>query len=624
MAKIVRPGRQMTAEKHSDDPIVCKVCLACYSDGPRLPLVLHCRHTFCALCIADSLMTPEDRSKVFCPLCKSKTALGRKGIAGLPVNEASLELIKDLEKRKQLELMEREGGLTAGSDRNSPSNIDGPSRQIANPLGSSKPVTKPGQPKGILKVKPKQTLFQTGNNSSQSAMENGRGRISEAHTVVVKSVHRLHPPPQGSDFDVAQSLDASTGEAQRNLGGGYNGLDISEVDIAFPDEEQMISNQNNQPDILTSLPPGRIPDFLQPTTKSTEPNFIIQDTTADPYRIDNPTITSSQDPNSRIYPINALLYMASSEGIPLDQLGSSDPEMTSELSISSSSSSSLTESQRTLPSNAKYVGRFGNHSEKRQPGSFQSPKRISCSSDGTRLAISDPGGHGVHLYSSKGEFSGFFNVLATTGGICFLVDDHLAVATATGVQVHLVNGTHKKTIPISGVLAVAPLRQGFVAASRNRVSVCKSLVGSVVHSINGKRDAQLSNKLVPFEEIVDIAVNSKGELCILEAKFVLITDEEGVVLTSIQPNQDSPCGPIGRGIALASCPEDQGIVVVDEGNRRVTLFGPDGHFIQGLLNLDHSGSAPNGEICGVVITNSRRMFVVSAGNKMAEVRAYTF
>lgn len=328
----------------------------------------------------------------------------------------------------------------------------------------------------------------------------------------------------------------------------------------------------------------------------------------------------------RIYPLTALLSMASAEGVPVDQLASAGPQMTSELSP-------LTEAQRRLPSNAKYVGRFGNYSANRQPGSLQRPQKMAVSSDGTRLAVVDSQRQGVHVFSSKGEFVHFFVVPNVTGAVAFLVDDHLAVTTAVGVQVHLMNGVHRKSIPVAGggggsssnagVLAVAPLKQGFVAASRNRISVCRSLVSPVVHSINGKRDAQLTRKLIPFEEIVDVAVSSRGELCILEAKVVFVTDEDGLILMSIRPDEASPCGPIGRGLALASCPEDRSIVIVDDGLRRVLLFGPEGQFVNCLLNFyDRFSSDAN--INGIAVTKSNKLFLVSTGDKMAEVRAYTF
>lgn len=622
MAKLIRHRRDVMSENRSDDVIVCKVCLTCYDDGPHLPLLLLCRHTFCGLCIADCLTRPEDRSVVLCPLCKVRTGLTRKGLAGLQVNQTSLEAVRKLAKEKQSQPTGRESSTKHRS-------ADASSQQMASPPNSAEPTF---QLKGILKVRPKQTLlskhevlrtddlrYSPDRNSSQNEKENGGEKVSEVHKVIVKSVHHLHPPPQHSNLDSVQSSATDTGDASRpNADRSTNSFDISEVDFRIPEEENMTSNP---PAILNSLSP----DFVKP--RSAEPNDrhpIVTDIEQGPFLMDGgQSSESSQDPGrGRLYPLTALLSMASAEGVPLDQITSSaGQQMTSELSP-------LTEAQRRLLSNAKYVGRFGNYSTAHQPGSLQRPQKIAVSSDGTRLAIVDSQRQGVHFYSSKGEFVHFFSVLDATGGVAFLVGDHLAVTTAAGVQVHLMNGVHRKSIPVaaagaSGVLAVAPLRQGFVAVSRNRISVCKSLVSPVVHSINGKRDAQLTSKLIPFEEIVDVAVSSRGELCILEAKAVFVTDEDGLIVTSIRPNEDSPCGPIGRGQALALSPDDRSIVVVDCGLRRVLLFGTEGQFVGCLLNF-HDGFSSDANINGVVVTKSKKLFLVSIGDKMAEVRAYTF
>lgn len=634
MAKLIRHRRDVIPKNLSDDVIVCKVCLTCYDDGPHLPLLLHCRHTYCGLCIADCLTRPEDRSVVLCPLCKVKTGLRRKGLAGLQVNQTSLEAVRKLAKE------EEESRPTSSSTKQQPRGEHSSSQgqMAALPLNVAKQEF---QLKGILKVRPKQALlnrhevlrhdlrYSHARNSSQNDKENGVETVSEVDRVIVKSVDHLHPPPQQSNLDSVQASatdhpgDAIIPDEDHST----NAFDISEADFAFPEEEKMTSNPPSA--ILNSLPPDETPlHFIR--RRSAESNDdrppIVDDIERGPFGVG---AGEEELGRGRIYPLTALLSMASAEGVPVDQIASAGLQMTSELSP-------LTEAQRRLPSNAKYVGRFGNYSANRQPGSLQRPQKMAVSSDGMRLAVVDPQRQGVHVFSSKGEFVHFFVVPNATGAVAFLVDDHLAVTTTVGVQVHLMNGVHRKSIPVggggggggsssnsAGVLAVAPLKQGFVAASRNRISVCRSLVSPVVHSINGKRDAQLTRKLIPFEEIVDVAVSSRGELCILEAKVVFVTDEDGLILTSIRPDEASPCGPIGRGLALASCPDDRSIVIVDDGLRRVLLFGPEGQFVSCLLNFNDRFSS-DATVNGIAVTKSKRLFLVSTGDKMAEVRAYTF
>lgn len=635
------------ADLKSDEPIICNVCLSVYDEGPRLPLTLACHHSFCAACIADSLLTPEDRNKVFCPLCKTKTILDRRGIAGLPINEQSLEFVRNLEIRKQMELMEQQREMDQRFDPSMPPYPDVPSR-VAYPLWAAKP-SEPGQPKGILKNNPKQQrhvrmgtrpVGQPGLNNGAPKRSNGAAMVcsqceaeraekqegasvAQQHAVIVRSVDRLHPPPNSffSNETKQPHPATETSDQERHLTNGSDDMEGERMEEAgsttYPFLPDLSADDNQQlsADLLSCRRnEDNIPGFLRPLSQNNDPTSITPDTTPGPIRGKNDL---DPLPNGRIYPVNALLYMASAEGIPRDQIGSAGPEVTSSDPVLPP----LTESQQVLPPSAKYVGRFGKYSDRRQPGSFSAPHRIVCSSDGARLAVSDLAGSVVHLFSSRGEFIVTFSTPETTGGVCFFTDGDLAVTTAKGVQVHAPNGIQKKVIPIVGVFAVAAFKQGFVTATRNRISVCRSLLGSVVHSINGKRDQGLLQKQTPFEEVTDIAVGPKDELCILESKVVLVMNEEGVVATVIHPTLESVCGPLGKAVALAVCPDDGSFVVADAGHRRVLLFGADGQFLRCLVKVEDSVQA-GWSISGVAVTKSKKMFVVAKTKQMAEVRVY--
>ena len=655
MARRVQPQKisSSLADLKSDEPIICNVCLSVYDEGPRVPLTLPCRHSFCAVCIADTLMTPEDRNKIFCPLCKTKTILDRRGIAGLQVNEQSLEFVRSLEKRKQMELMELGGSMEPRLDPRMPPYPNVPV-QIAYPLGAAK-TSEPGQPKGILKNNQKQRrhvrmgtpgILNNGavksNNgaasaacpqceaeraeklsasqASLSASQEGASVTTEEHAVVVKTVDRLHPPPNSflsSETNHSHpAMEASNLERHPTNGSEDMESEVmkEESGTAVLPDPSVGDSQQESADIVYCRRNDDIPGFLSPIFQVQDPTRVVPDTTPGPIRGSN---DSEAQPNGRIYPVSALLYMASTEGIPRDQIGSAVQEVTSADPVLPP----LTESQGALPPSAKYVGRFGKYSDRRQPGSFGAPHRIVCSADGARLAVTDLAGSVVHLFSSRGEFIVTFATPDITGGVCFFAEGDLAVTTAKGVQVHASNGIPKKTIPIAGVFAVAAFKQGFVAATRNRISVCRSLLAPVVHSINGKRDSGLLQKQIPFEEITDVAVSPKDELCILESKVVFVMNEEGVVATVIRPDLQSACGPLGRAVALAICPADGSFVVADAGHRRVLLFGPDGQFLRCLANVEdsvHSGC----NVSGVAVTKSKRMFIVASTKQMAEVKVY--
>ncbi|KAM9849304.1 uncharacterized protein ACBR49_008563 isoform 2-T3 [Aulostomus maculatus] len=62
----------------------CSVCFSAYSRMDRIPRVLHCRHTFCDLCLETMSQARNGLLTVGCPLCRRVTCIGR----GLSLQEA--------------------------------------------------------------------------------------------------------------------------------------------------------------------------------------------------------------------------------------------------------------------------------------------------------------------------------------------------------------------------------------------------------------------------------------------------------------------------------------------------------------------------------------------------------
>ncbi|XP_048108937.1 LOW QUALITY PROTEIN: RING finger protein 227 [Alosa alosa] len=54
----------------------CSVCYRPYSRAGRIPRVLHCRHTFCGLCLEAMAVPKSGLLTVRCPLCRQMTCVG--------------------------------------------------------------------------------------------------------------------------------------------------------------------------------------------------------------------------------------------------------------------------------------------------------------------------------------------------------------------------------------------------------------------------------------------------------------------------------------------------------------------------------------------------------------------
>ncbi|XP_056133988.1 uncharacterized protein im:7152348 [Lampris incognitus] len=62
----------------------CSVCYLPYTREDRIPRMLHCRHSFCSLCLETMSKVKNDLLMVNCPLCRRVTCVGR----GLSLQEA--------------------------------------------------------------------------------------------------------------------------------------------------------------------------------------------------------------------------------------------------------------------------------------------------------------------------------------------------------------------------------------------------------------------------------------------------------------------------------------------------------------------------------------------------------
>uniref|UniRef100_A0A8C8DSZ8 Im:7152348 n=1 Tax=Oryzias sinensis TaxID=183150 RepID=A0A8C8DSZ8_9TELE len=62
----------------------CTVCFFPYSRMDRIPRVLHCRHTFCELCLEAMQQVRSSYLAVACPLCRRVTCIDR----GLSLQDA--------------------------------------------------------------------------------------------------------------------------------------------------------------------------------------------------------------------------------------------------------------------------------------------------------------------------------------------------------------------------------------------------------------------------------------------------------------------------------------------------------------------------------------------------------
>ena len=89
----------------------CSVCLFPYTRMDRIPRLLHCRHTFCELCLDTMSQATSALLTVSCPLCRRVTCIGNGHSLqeALWVNSRLWEQIPEEEAEAEEE--EEDGGL---------------------------------------------------------------------------------------------------------------------------------------------------------------------------------------------------------------------------------------------------------------------------------------------------------------------------------------------------------------------------------------------------------------------------------------------------------------------------------------------------------------------------------
>ena len=83
--------KQMAEAKADQQSAMCSVCMETYvAEGERVPMLLGCGHTFCAVCLASCV---HDGNEVRCPVCQAPTQLGPGGIGSLKKNFALADVL---------------------------------------------------------------------------------------------------------------------------------------------------------------------------------------------------------------------------------------------------------------------------------------------------------------------------------------------------------------------------------------------------------------------------------------------------------------------------------------------------------------------------------------------------
>ena len=73
------------------DELQCAIC----NDQLKKPKYLQCHHSYCEECLQQLAKIPTGRRQrdIVCPLCREKTRVPRKGVAGFKTNVMALNLL---------------------------------------------------------------------------------------------------------------------------------------------------------------------------------------------------------------------------------------------------------------------------------------------------------------------------------------------------------------------------------------------------------------------------------------------------------------------------------------------------------------------------------------------------
>lgn len=105
--------------------------------------------------------------------------------------------------------------------------------------------------------------------------------------------------------------------------------------------------------------------------------------------------------------------------------------------------------------------------------------------------------------------------------------------------------------------------------------------------------------------------------------MILIMSDDGYLKSSIVPGRE-PCGVLRQPHAVA-VDSAHNIIVSDSANRRVLLFAANGKFQRQLIGQGHGGGADlKTWPVGLDIDDDGRLFVVTKGEKFAEIRVFSY
>uniref|UniRef100_A0A3P9KN04 Im:7152348 n=1 Tax=Oryzias latipes TaxID=8090 RepID=A0A3P9KN04_ORYLA len=158
----------------------CTVCFFPYSRMDRIPRVLHCRHTFCELCLEAMQQVRGSYLALACPLCRRVTCIDR----GLSLQEALWVDSKQWEQIAELCRHNSTGSATSAAQTAAGPPAGGAAMEVEETEGGATAVA------SLLLL----LLFLEGNAFGKDFSENYKKNQSEAHFLHYRVyLHRIFP-----------------------------------------------------------------------------------------------------------------------------------------------------------------------------------------------------------------------------------------------------------------------------------------------------------------------------------------------------------------------------------------------------------------------------------------------
>jgi hypothetical protein len=314
--------------------------------------------------------------------------------------------------------------------------------------------------------------------------------------------------------------------------------------------------------------------------------------------------------------------------------------------LPSASANHQTAADSKSPSSVQLIRAFGKYGEiSTQPGAFRAPSRISVTlvcdagvglSGSSRVVVVDRSNQTVQVFTEMGECLSMFKADGVGG--CFLWPDgkKLVAGTDKGVEVFDMNGSRLDHMPIGPVVTVVRCEPGFIAVQPRSLTVCKgSTPCTLTRTVTAKIKPGQYNRLLPFDDICDVAVNSQQDLVVLEGTagggLITIITDEGFIKSTIIPAQIDSCGRLQSPIAVA-VDSLHNVIVSESGvGGRILLFGANGRLLRALFHA-RLGSDFNvsGQLevsawpAGLAVGPDDRLYVTLRSEKFAEIRVFSY